>query len=61
MRLFVTNLVVAFWAFLLGEVLGYIGGQLEGLSASPLSIGIIAVVVALVAVNSITWISKTAN
>lgn len=60
MRLIVQNLVVVFWSFLLGEVLGYIGGQLEVLTVSPLTMGIIAVITALIGVNAINLISKPA-
>lgn len=61
MRLIVQNLVVIFWAFLLGEVLGYIGGQLEVLAVSPLTMGIVAVITALIGVNAINLISKPAS
>ncbi|BAP85696.1 membrane protein [Paucilactobacillus hokkaidonensis JCM 18461] len=61
MRLIIQNLVVVFWSFLLGEVLGYIGGQLEVLSVKPLTMGIVAVIVALIGVNAITLISKPAK
>ncbi|KIS03464.1 YjzD family protein [Paucilactobacillus wasatchensis] len=58
MRFFVQNLVVIFWAFLLGEVLGYIGGQLEVLSVNPLEMGIVAAITAVIGVNAINALSK---
>ncbi len=61
MQWLIKNIVVLFWAFLLGEVLGYIGGQLQGATADPTQMGIVAMVTAFIAVNAITAISKKAN
>jgi hypothetical protein len=52
------QVVVIFWAFIFGEVLGYIGGKLEVLTYSPLTIGIVAAVVALLTSNLIPMLSK---
>ncbi|MCF6165544.1 hypothetical protein LROSL1_1348 [Furfurilactobacillus rossiae] len=41
-------LTVIFWGFIWGEVIGYIGGQLELLQYSSFEIGIVAAVVCLV-------------
>lgn len=48
------NIVAAIWAFILGEVLAYITGQLEGMTPDYMLVGILAVVCALIAVNAIT-------
>ncbi|KRM62500.1 hypothetical protein FC26_GL002074 [Paucilactobacillus vaccinostercus DSM 20634] len=61
MRLIVQNLVAAFWAFILGEILGYIGSQLDLLTIQPLEMGIIAIVVALAGVNSFYYITRSAE
>ncbi|ABJ68150.1 YjzD family protein [Pediococcus pentosaceus] len=52
------QIVVIFWAFIFGEVIGYIGGQLDALPYTPLEIGIVAAVVALITSNMIPLISK---
>jgi hypothetical protein len=52
------QVVVIFWAFIFGEIIGYIGGKLDALPYTPLEIGIIAAVVALLTANMITLISK---
>lgn len=61
MRFIIQNLVAAFWAFILGEILGYIGSQLDLLSIQPLEMGIIAVVVALVGANGFYYITRSAE
>lgn len=60
MRWIVTNLVTAFWACLFGLVMTYIASQLEQTSANYVVGAVLAVVVALVASNAITAISKKA-
>ncbi|KAF0426880.1 YjzD family protein [Pediococcus acidilactici] len=52
------QIVVIFWAFIFGEVLGYIGGALEVLPYSSLEIGTMAAITALITSNLIPWISK---
>ncbi|MCT1176708.1 YjzD family protein [Pediococcus pentosaceus] len=52
------QIVVIFWAFIFGEVIGYIGGQLDALPYTQLEIGIVAAVVALITSNMIPLISK---
>ncbi|KRM12098.1 YjzD family protein [Paucilactobacillus suebicus] len=61
MRYIVQNLVAAFWALLLGEILGYIGSQLDILTIQPLEMGIIAVVVALVGANCFYYLTHSAE
>lgn len=61
MRLIVQNLVAAFWAFILGEIVGYIGGQLELLTIQPVEMGIIAIVVALVGANGFYYLTYSAE
>lgn len=41
-------LIVIFWGFIWGEVIGYIGGQLELMTYKPLEIGIVAAIVCVV-------------
>ncbi|GKT03318.1 YjzD family protein [Furfurilactobacillus sp. WILCCON 0119] len=41
-------LTVIFWGFIWGEVIGYIGGQLELMTYKPLEVGIVAAIVCLV-------------
>ncbi|GEK27793.1 YjzD family protein [Furfurilactobacillus siliginis] len=41
-------LIVVFWGFIWGEVIGYIGGQLELLNYSALEVGTVAAIVCLV-------------
>ncbi|MFC6206747.1 YjzD family protein [Levilactobacillus tongjiangensis] len=53
-----SNLVVIFWAVIFGEVVGYIGGTLEQMTWKPLQIGVSMAVVALIAVNGITLLSR---
>ncbi|QER67464.1 DUF2929 family protein [Paucilactobacillus nenjiangensis] len=59
MRLIVSNLVAAFWALILGEVLGYICGQLDILTIDPVTMGVLAIVVGLFAANCFAWITKS--
>ncbi|HAT55050.1 MAG TPA: DUF2929 domain-containing protein [Lactobacillus sp.] len=41
-------LTVIFWGFIWGEVIGYIGGQLELLNYNAYEIGIVSAIVCLV-------------
>lgn len=61
MNLLSRNIVAAFWALILGEVLAYITGQLESMTPNYTLVGILAVVMALIAVNSINAITSSAN
>ncbi len=58
MKLIASNLVVILWACIFGEIIGYIGGQLEVMHYDPMQIGLVAAVVALIAVNGIYLVSK---
>ena len=55
------NIMAGIWALILGEVLAYITGQLEGLTPDYKLVGILAVVMALIAVNAVTAITESAN
>lgn len=55
------NIVAAIWAFILGEVLAYITGQLEGMTPDYMLVGILAVVCALIAVNAVNAITGSAD
>ena len=55
------NIVAGIWALILGEVLAYITGQLEGLTPDYTLVGILSVVMALIAVNAVTAITESAN
>ncbi|MTV81215.1 DUF2929 family protein [Lactobacillus sp. CRM56-3] len=59
MKTLEANLVVIFWAVIFGEVIGYIGGALEVMTYSPMSIGIIAAIVGLIFVNGIKLVSAS--
>lgn len=59
MKTLEANLVVIFWSVIFGEVLGYIGGSLELMTYSVMSIGIIAAIVGLVFVNGIKLVSAS--
>ncbi|UDM31611.1 DUF2929 family protein [Lentilactobacillus laojiaonis] len=52
------NLVVIFWSFIFGEVIGYIGSALELMNYDILQIGITAVIAALIGVNGVYFVSK---
>ncbi|GHP12741.1 membrane protein [Lentilactobacillus fungorum] len=58
MKLISSNLVAIFWAFIFGEIVGYIGSKLEVMPYNMWQVGIAAAVVAFVAVNGIYLISK---
>ena len=55
------NIMAGIWALILGEVLAYITGQLEGMTPDYTMVGILAVVMALIAVNAVTAITESAN
>lgn len=61
MRLIMANITAAFWALILGEVLGYICGQLDILTISPVTMGILSIVMGLFAANAFSWITKSAE
>ena len=52
------QIVVIFWSFIFGEVLGYIGGALNALPYHPLQVGIVGALVGLIATNMITMLSR---
>ena len=58
MRTIGKEIMIIIWSFILGDVLGYIAGQLEGATVNYTTAGIVAVVVALLATNCISLISK---
>ena len=49
------------WGIILGEVLAYITGQLEGMTPDYKLIAILAFVMALISVNAITAITGSAD
>ena len=53
------QIVVIFWSFIFGEVIGAVGGALEVMPYKPLTIGIIAAVAALITSNGISLLSKS--
>ncbi|GAB5053957.1 MULTISPECIES: YjzD family protein [Pediococcus] len=53
------QIVVIFWSFIFGEVIGAVGGALEVMTYKPLTIGIIAAVAALITSNGISLLSKS--
>lgn len=53
------QVVIIFWAFIFGEVIGAIGGALEVMTYEPLTIGIVAALVALITANGISLLSKS--
>ncbi|MHA8111169.1 DUF2929 family protein [Lactobacillaceae bacterium Melli_B4] len=57
MRSIIANITVIFWAFIFGDVLGYINSALSEASVNYLGVGITAAVVALIAVNSINLLA----
>lgn len=48
------QVVIIFWSFIFGEVIGAVGGALEVMTYKPLTIGIVAAVAALIASNGIS-------
>lgn len=61
MRTLGKEIMVIIWSFILGDVLGYIASQLESCTVNYMTCGIVAVIVALLATNCISLISKQAN
>lgn len=53
------QIVIIFWAFIFGEVIGAIGGALEVMPYKPLTIGIVAALTALITSNGISLLSKS--
>ncbi|GEL14429.1 YjzD family protein [Pediococcus cellicola] len=53
------QVVIIFWSFIFGEVIGAIGGALEVMTYKPLTIGIVAAVAALITSNGISLLSKS--
>ncbi|GAX01805.1 YjzD family protein [Secundilactobacillus silagei] len=59
MKILEANLVVIFWAIIFGEVIGYIGSQLELMHYVPMQIGIVATIAALIFTNGIKLVSNS--
>lgn len=57
--LVVKQIVIIFWSFIFGEVIGAIGGALEVMTYKPLTIGIVAALAALITSNGINLLSKS--
>ncbi|GAB5053436.1 DUF2929 family protein [Pediococcus ethanolidurans] len=53
------QVVIIFWSFIFGEVIGAVGGALEVMTYKPLTIGIVAAVAALIASNGISLLSSS--
>ncbi|WP_412990251.1 YjzD family protein [Pediococcus siamensis] len=53
------QIVIIFWSFIFGEVIGAIGGALEVMTYKPLTIGIVAALAALITSNGINLLSKS--
>ncbi|WP_268913124.1 DUF2929 family protein [Lentilactobacillus sp. SPB1-3] len=60
-KLIISNIVAIFWAFIFGEVIGYIASALELMPYSSLEIGITAAITVFIAVNGIYLISKVSE
>ena len=60
-KLIISNIVAIFWAFIFGEVIGYIASALELMPYSRLEIGITAAITVFIAVNGIYLISKVSE
>ena len=54
----IKQLVVLFWGFIYGEVIGYIGAALTGATFSPLGDGLTAMVIGLILVNVLNLFIK---
>ena len=61
MRTIGKEIMIIIWSCILGDVLGYMACQLESCTVNYVTTGIVAVVVALLATNCISLISKQAN
>ncbi|MFC6253424.1 YjzD family protein [Secundilactobacillus hailunensis] len=59
MKILEANLVVIFWAVIFGEVIGYIGSQLELMNYVPMQIGIVATIAALIFTNGVKLVSNS--
>lgn len=59
MKALEANLVVIFWAIIFGEVIGYIGGQLEVMTYMPMQIGVVATIAALIFTNGVKLVSNS--
>lgn len=59
MKTLEANLVVIFWAIIFGEVIGYIGGQLEVMTYVPTQIGVVATIAALIFTNGVKLVSNS--
>ncbi|HBF75033.1 MAG TPA: DUF2929 domain-containing protein [Lactobacillus sp.] len=59
MKALEANLVVIFWAVIFGEVIGYIGGQLEVMTYVPAQIGIVATIAALIFTNGVKLVANS--
>ncbi|MEJ6400676.1 DUF2929 family protein [Nicoliella lavandulae] len=57
MRFIIANLTVIFWSFIFGDVLGYINSALSEASVNYLGVGIVAAIVAVIAVNGINLLA----
>lgn len=58
MKLISSNIVAVLWAYIFGEIIGYIGSALEVRTWDPSQIGIAAAITAFIAVNGIYLIRK---
>lgn len=58
MKFIISNLLVIFWAFIFGEIIGYIASQLTQLTYNTTEIGIVSAVVVVITVNCVSLISK---
>lgn len=61
MRILTKNIVAAFWALILGEVLAYITSQLESMTPNYTVVAVVAVIMGLIVVNCVDHITATAN
>lgn len=61
MKLISSNIVAILWAYIFGEIIGYIGSALEVRLWIPSQIGIAAAITAFVAVNGIYLITKDSS
>lgn len=61
MRTLSKNIVAAFWALILGEVLAYITSQLESMTPNYTLVGVIAIIMGLIAINCVDYITASAN
>ncbi|WP_283678783.1 DUF2929 family protein [Lentilactobacillus sp. Marseille-Q4993] len=57
-KIILANIVAVFWAFIYGEVIGYIASALEVLPYNKLSIGCVAALTTFIAVNGFYLVSR---